>query len=98
MKVAWSPLADEQVDDAIAYISGDSPTAALQWLERLLDRTKSLTTFPDSGRVVPELGRQDIREIIVSPYRVMYRRKVDLVEIAAVRHEAREFDEQEIAP
>lgn len=98
MKVAWSPLADEQVDDAIAYISGDSPTAALQWLERLLDRTKSLTTFPDSGRVVPELGRQDIREIIVSPYRVMYRRKVDLVEIAAVRHEEREFDEQEIAP
>ena len=98
MKVVWSPLADEQVDDAVAYISGDNPTAALQWLERLLDRTKSLATFPDSGRVVPELGRQDIREIIVSPYRVMYRRKDDLVEIAAVRHEAREFDEKEIAP
>jgi toxin ParE1/3/4 len=98
VKVEWSPLADEQVDDAVAYISGDSPTAALQWLERLLDRAKSLATFPDSGRVVPELGRQDIREIIVSPYRVMYRRKDDLVEIAAVRHEAREFDERAIAP
>ncbi|MDP2183409.1 MAG: type II toxin-antitoxin system RelE/ParE family toxin [Actinomycetota bacterium] len=98
MKVAWSPLADEQVDDAVVYISGDSPTAALQWLERLLDRVKSLATFPDSGRMVPELGRQGIREIIVSPYRVMYRRKDDLVEIAAVRHEAREFDEKDIAP
>lgn len=59
----------------------------------MLERTKSLVTFPDSGRVVPELGRRDIREIIVSPYRVMYRRTDDLVEIAAVRQEAREFDE-----
>jgi toxin ParE1/3/4 len=98
VRVTWSPLADEQVDDAVAYISDDNPTAALQWLERLLDRTRSLATFPDSGSVVPEIGRQDIREIIVSPYRVMYRRKDDLVEIAAVRHEAREFDEKEFAP
>ncbi|MBU2600844.1 MAG: type II toxin-antitoxin system RelE/ParE family toxin [Actinobacteria bacterium] len=51
MKVTWSPLADEQVDDAVAYISDDNPAAALQWLERLLDRTKSLGTFPDSGRL-----------------------------------------------
>ena len=97
MKVTWSPLADEQVDDAVAHISDDNPTAALQWLERLLDGTKLLATFPDSGRAVPELGRQDIREIIVRPYRVMYRRTDDRVEIAAVRHEAREFDEREIA-
>lgn len=86
MKVTWSPLADEQVDDAVAHISADNPTAALQWLERLLDHAKSLATFPDSGRFVSELGRQDIREIIVRPYRVMYRRKDDLVEIGAVRH------------
>jgi plasmid stabilization system protein ParE len=98
VKVEWSPLAGEQVDDAVAYISGDNPTAALHWLERLLDRTKSLATFPDSGRVVAELGRQDIREIIVSPYRVMYRRKDDRVEVAAVRHEARKFDEKEVGP
>ena len=97
MKVAWSPLADEQVDDAVAYISADNPAAALVWLGRLLDRTKSLGTFPDSGRVVPELQREDIREIIVNPYRVMYRRKDDVVEIAAVRHESREFDESAIA-
>ena len=53
MRVEWSPLADEQVDDAVAYISGDNPTAALQWLERLLDCARSLAMFPDSGRVVP---------------------------------------------
>jgi toxin ParE1/3/4 len=98
VKVTWSPLAEGQVDDAIAYIAADNPAAALEWLERLLDRVKSLSSFPDSGRVVPELQREDIREIIVSPYRVMYRRGADAVEIAAVRQAAREFDEDEIAP
>ena len=48
--------------------------------------------------MVPETQREDVREIIVSPYRVMYRRKNDRVEIAAVRHEARAFDEKEVGP
>ena len=98
MRVAWSPLADEQVDDAVAYIARDHPTAALEWLERLLDQVKSLSVFPDSGRMVPELQRDDIRELIVSPYRVMYRRRDDRVEIVAIRHESRAFDEREVSP
>jgi len=96
VRVTWSPLANEQVDDAVAYIAQDNQSAAVEWLERLLDRVRSLASFPDSGRMVPETQREYIREIIVSPYRVMYRH--DFVEIAAIRHEAREFDEKEIAP
>ena len=98
MRVVWSPPADRQVDEAVEYIAQDNPTAALEWLERLLERVKALARFPDSGRVVPEIRREDIREIIVSPYRVMYRRKDDMVEIAAIRHEARAFDEREVSP
>jgi len=97
VRVKWSPLADEQVDDAVAYIAQYNLTAALEWLVRVLDQVKPLSRFPDSGRVVPELQRDDIRELIVSPYRVMYRRSDTLVEIAAVRHEARESDPEEIA-
>ena len=47
---------------------------------------------------VPETQREDIREIIVSPYRVLYRRRDDRVEIVAIRHEARAFDEREVSP
>jgi plasmid stabilization system protein ParE len=98
VRLTWSPLASEQVDDAVAYIAADDPAAALAWLERLLERVKALTAYPDSGRVVPELQREDIREIVVSPYRVMYRRGAEAVEIAAIRHGARQFDDDEIAP
>ena len=34
----------------------------------------------------------------MSPYRIMYRRKEDVVEIAAIRHQAREFDEERNRP
>lgn len=92
MKVVWSPLADEQVDEAVAYIAADDRTAALAWLEQLLERVRSLARFPDSGRIVPELQRDEMRELLVGSYRVIYRRKADLVEIAAIRHGARQLD------
>lgn len=72
--------------------------AAGRWLECLLERVRALSRFPDSGRIVPETQREDIHEIIVSPYRVMYRRRTDRVEIVAIRHEARAFDERELLP
>jgi plasmid stabilization system protein ParE len=93
VKVVWSPLADAEVDEAIVYIAKDDPAAALEWLEHLLERVASLGSFPDSGRVVPELQRDDIREIVVGAYRVMYRRSEDQVEIAAIRHHARDLDQ-----
>jgi plasmid stabilization system protein ParE len=96
--VVWSPLADRQVDDVVECIAHDDPIAALKWLERLLERVRALARLPDSGRMVPESQREDVREIIVSPYRVMYRRGDDRVEIVAIRHEARAFDEREVSP
>jgi plasmid stabilization system protein ParE len=97
VRLIWSPLADAQVDDAVAYIAADEPAAARAWLERLLERVRSLADYPDSGRMVPELQREDVRELIVPPYRVIYRRTADAVEIAALRHGARHFDEGGLA-
>ena len=97
MRLVWSPLADAQVDDAVAYVAADDPAAALAWLERMLERVRSLVDYPDSGRAVPELQREDVRELIVPPYRILYRRTADAVEIAAIRHGARHFDEGGLA-
>ena len=92
MKVVWSPLADEQVDEIVVYIAADDRAAALAWLEQLLEGVASLARFPDSGRIVPELQRDDTRELLVGSYRVIYRRKADVVEIATIRHGARQLD------
>jgi len=56
---------------------------------RVFQATESLKPFLRLGRIVPERGRDDIREVIVRTYRVIYRIKEDLVEIVTVLHGAR---------
>lgn len=84
MRVLWTRAASEQVDEAMAVIAADRPQAAVRWLEALLDETRSLAEFPERGRVVPELQRREIRELLVHPYRVLYRREEDEVVVLAL--------------
>ena len=97
MRLVWSQLADRQVNEALAYIVAEDAAAARRRLEEPLDRVEALRRFPDAGVVVPELGRDDLRELLVGSYRVIYRRSGTSVEIAVVRHQARHFDEDELA-
>lgn len=60
-------------------------------VNRLFDSANRLEDFPASGRIVPELGREDVREIIVGTYRVVYKLTDDRVEMIAVMHGAREL-------
>jgi len=39
----------------------------------LIEKTKALSIFPFSGRVVPEFDDRLIRELILKPYRIVYR-------------------------
>ena len=98
MRLVWSQLADRQVDEVVAYMVADDAAAARRWLEELLERVEAWRHFPDAGRVVPELGRDEIRELLVGSYRVIYRRNEAAVEIAVIRHQARKFDDDELAP
>jgi len=51
-----------------------------------------------SGSLVgAQAQRDDILEVIVTPYRVIYRRRSGAVEIIALRYGAREFSGRELA-
>jgi toxin ParE1/3/4 len=52
---------------------------------------EGLETDPLSGRVVPEVGDDTVREVIHGNYRIVYRVRPDLVEIVTVFHGARLF-------
>lgn len=84
MKVEWSPLALERVEDIARYIAQDNPGAAVRWVTELFDTVERLADFPESGRVVPEVGIARIREVIFGAYRVIYSVK-DKVEVLTVR-------------
>ena len=84
MKVEWSPLALERVDDIAQYIARDDPDAAFRWVTDLFDTVERLADYPESGRIVPEVGVRRIREVIFGAYRVIYSVRGN-VEILTVR-------------
>ena len=64
-------------------------------VQRIVAVVERLGAFPESGRVVPELNSPEILEVIVKPYRVVYRRRVEAVEIATVFRSSRLLPEIE---
>lgn len=65
------------------YIGRDDRNAAQRWLERLRSRAEAAARSPLVGRVVPELGRDDVREVFLRTYRIVYR--VGVKEIVILR-------------
>ena len=90
--VLWSPHAirDESIR---AFIAQDSPTYAEFVAKRLVAAVDRLQLFPESGRLVPERQDPTIREVIVSPYRIVYRLRSGVAEIATVFRGSKEFTE-----
>ena len=90
-RIVWSPLAIEDVEAIRAYVARDSPRSADLLVERLVAAVERLEANPLSGRVVPEVGDEALREVIHGNYRIVYRARLDVVEIATVFHGARLF-------
>ena len=75
-QVLWARSARRDLEAVVSYLAERSPQAALSTLDRLEARARSLVTLAERGRVVPELGRlhiQEYRELVVPPYRLIYR-------------------------
>ena len=75
-QVIWSTIAENDLKNMIEYIADDSPPNALKIFKRIKQKASSLYTFPERGRIVPELRDQGIiqyRELIISPWRILYR-------------------------
>ena len=75
-QVVWSNVAENDLKNIIEYMADDSPPNAFKIFKTIKQKTSSLYTFPEGGRIVPELRGQGIlqyRELIISPWRILYR-------------------------
>ncbi len=74
--VVWARVAENDLQGIIEYIAAESPTDALKIFKKLKQKVSHLYTLPERGRIVPELQGQGIsqyRELIISPWRIIYR-------------------------
>ena len=89
MRLIWSPQAVEDVKAIRSYVARDSQHYANLLVERIVAAVDRLEVFPLSGRVVPEVGDESLREVVYGSYRIVYRLKPEAVEIVTVFHSAR---------
>lgn len=89
MKVVWTETALGHLAAIHHYIAQNSAVYAERQIQRLLSRVPQIAAFPDSGRIVPELDRSDIREVLEGNYRLIYRRGENTVAMLAVVHARR---------
>ncbi len=95
-RIVWSPLAVARVAEAADFIAEDKPEAATRWADSIFEAASRLERFPLSGSMLPELGREDVRELIHGEYRIIYRIDGQRVLILTVRHGRRLLDETEV--
>jgi plasmid stabilization system protein ParE len=91
-QVRWTPQAADDLEAICLFIARDSPRLAAIFADRVLRATERLASYPRLGRVVPELGAEDIREIIVGSYRIIYRVRQDTAHLLTLHHGARPLD------
>ncbi len=86
-EVIWASTAKDDLRSIVEYLHAESPPAARNTLEKITTAAANLYTFPNRGRIVPELQTQGItlyRELIITPWRLIYRVSKNQVLVLAV--------------
>ena len=86
MKVHWTDRAKHRLRLIHDYIAQDAPLVAPQVVERLISRSRQVGKAPYTGRQVPEYRREDLREVLERPYRIIYRIRAERIDVIAVMH------------
>jgi len=85
-RIVWSRRAAQDLGSIAEYIAADSPAYAGVVLKNIVNQTRILARFPQAGRKVPEFDDENVRELVVYSYRIIYRLQEDEVLIVAVIH------------
>jgi toxin ParE1/3/4 len=75
-QVLWTHVAQNDLKEIFEYIPQVRPQAALKIFKNIKDKASSLFSFPERGRIVPELQSHGIlqyRELVIKPWRLIYK-------------------------
>ena len=70
--IVWAESALEDLRQIVRYIAADNTEAAKRVGDAIIGSVEKLSDYPRFGRVVPELNDEDFRQIVLSPYRIVY--------------------------
>lgn len=91
-KVSLTESALDDLESVEGEIKAYSPKLAKSIISKFFDKFDLIGTFPEIGRVVPEIGNPFIREVIHKKYRIIYLVKRNNIEILRIIHGSKLVD------
>ena len=98
MKIVWTDPAIDDLQSIRDYIARDSELYADNFISSILMAVERLESFPQIGRVTPEAGNPEIRELFLGSYRIIYRIRQEMIQILTVIHGSRELSQLATKP
>lgn len=90
VEIKWTDFALNDLDEIGSYIALDSLRYASITVSELFTATDILKNATHIGRVVPEIGKEDFRELIRGNYRIVYKIISEArIDILTVHHSKR---------
>jgi toxin ParE1/3/4 len=84
-KITFALSAVEDLEEIRAWYSDQLvPDVGERLIREVVKEVERLAEFPASGRMVPEFGQSDLREIIHPPFRIVYRVSQNAVRVVRV--------------
>ncbi|MBN3926134.1 type II toxin-antitoxin system RelE/ParE family toxin [Nostoc sp. NMS4] len=96
-QINWTNQALADLEAIGDFISRDAPSFAQVFVNRVFLSVERLENFPYSGRIVPEISQDNIREIIFGSYRIVYLVNNDRVNILTIFHSSREIKSSDLS-
>jgi len=75
-----------RLENIYEFISDKDTVAAKKLINRIFERVESISKYPERGRKVPEINRNEIREIFESEYRIIYKIEPKKIIILTIRN------------
>jgi addiction module RelE/StbE family toxin len=95
-EVEWSEISEKDLVAIIEYIADDNPSRAYEIFQEIRRKASNLRSLPEKGRIVPELQEQGItqyRELVIPPWRVIYRISEQKVYVLSVLDSRRNIED-----
>jgi toxin ParE1/3/4 len=96
LKIIWSPLAVNRLEEIFDFISEDNTVAAGKLIGNIFKKVDSLSDYPERGRKVPEVNRNEIREVFEGEYRIIYHIDKKRISILTIRGFKQTFSDSDI--
>jgi plasmid stabilization system protein ParE len=90
-RVLWTRRAEADLEAIGDDIAADDPVAAERWVLRLIDHARKAGDAPLAGRRVPEIRMDDVREVLLRTYRIVYRVRPDAIVVLTIFEGHRRF-------